>query len=91
MLMCGGWLFLTFSPCEGFLPVYLTGIKYGWLGFLVLSGILAGATLGGMILFTWFTLLGVEKIKWKIFEKYEAAILGILLCLLGILVIFFEH
>ncbi|MBI4800942.1 MAG: hypothetical protein HY796_00275 [Elusimicrobia bacterium] len=82
---------LTFSPCEGFLPVYLTGIGYGWFGFFVLSGILAGATLGGMILFTWLTLLGIEKIKWKFFEKYEAGILGGLLCLLGILVIFFEH
>src|SRR5262249_37044168 len=49
---------LTFSPCEAFLPVFLTGAKYGWLGFAFLSAILAIATVAGMIVFTWLTLLG---------------------------------
>lgn len=82
---------LTFSPCEGFLPVYLTGIKFGWLGFFVLSAILAGATLAGMILFTWLTLTGLEKLKLKWFEKYETGVLGALLCALGVLIMLFEH
>jgi hypothetical protein len=85
------FVLLTFSPCEGFLPVYLTGIKYGWFGFFVLSAILAGATLAGMMLFTWLTLTGLEKLNLKFFERYETGILGGLLCLLGILVIVFEH
>lgn len=82
---------LTVSPCEGFLPVYLTGIKYGWFGFIVLSAILAGATLAGMVLFTWVGLIGLERLKLNFFERYEAGILGGLLCLLGILVILFER
>ncbi|MGI8965449.1 MAG: hypothetical protein ACR2H1_05090, partial [Limisphaerales bacterium] len=82
---------LTFSPCEGFLPVYLSGIKYGWAGFFLLSAILAGATLAGMVIFTWLTLIGLEKLKMKFVEKYEMGILGGLLCLLGILVMIFEH
>jgi hypothetical protein len=44
---------LTLSPCEGFLPVYLSGVQFGWRGFVVLSIILAIATLAGMTLFTW--------------------------------------
>lgn len=82
---------LTFSPCEGFLPVYLSGIRFGWLGFALLSVILAGATLAGMVLFTWVTLIGIEKLKLKWVEKYESGILGWLLVVLGVLVIVFEH
>ncbi len=82
---------LTFSPCEGFLPVYLSGIQYGWSGFAILSLILATATMAGMIFFTWLTLAGLERIKLEVIEKYEAAILGSLLILLGIIVIIFEH
>lgn len=82
---------LTFSPCEGFLPVYLTGIRYGWKGFALLSVILAGATLAGMVIFTWLTLVGMEKLKLKFLEEYESGILGGALVLLGILIIVFEH
>ena len=82
---------LTFSPCEGFLPVYLSGIQYGWMGFALLSVILASATLAGMVLFTWITLLGLKKLKLDFIEKYESGVLGGVLVFLGILVILFEH
>lgn len=81
---------LTFSPCEGFLPVYLTGIKYGWPGFALLSLILALATLAGMVVFTWLTLVGLARVNLKFVEQYESGILGGLLCLLGLLVILFD-
>jgi ABC-type nickel/cobalt efflux system permease component RcnA len=82
---------LTFSPCEGFLPVYLSGIQYGWPGFILLSTILALATMAGMIFFTWLTLAGLERIRLEVLEKYEAGILGALLIVLGFIVIIFEH
>ena len=81
---------LTFSPCEGFLPVYLSGISYGWLGFALLSVVLAGATLAGMVLFTWLTLLGLQRVRLGALERYEGAILGGLLCVLGIAIMVFE-
>lgn len=81
---------LTFSPCEGFLPVYLSGISYGWAGFLLLSGVLATATLAGMVTFTWLSVAGLERLKLAALEKYENAILGGLLVLLGITVMIFE-
>ena len=82
---------LTFSPCEGFLPVYLSGVRYGWSGFFLLTLILSVATVAGMVVFTWLTLAGMEKLKLQILEKYERGILGALLCLLGLLVILLEH
>jgi ABC-type nickel/cobalt efflux system permease component RcnA len=81
---------LTFSPCEGFLPVYLSGIHYGWSGFLFLSAVLAAATLAGMVAFTWLSLAGLERLKLAVLERYESAILGGLLIFLGIAVMVFE-
>jgi len=82
---------LTFSPCEAFLPVFLTGAKYGWVGFALLSSILAIATVSGMITFTWLTLLGLQRLRFKMLEKYEPLIVAGVFCLLGVLVIVLEH
>lgn len=82
---------LTFSPCEGFLPVYVSGVRYGWTGFFLLTLILSVATVAGMVAFTWLTLAGMEKLKLAFLERYERGILGGLLCVLGLLVIILEH
>ena len=82
---------LTFSPCEGFLPVYVSGVKFGWGGFFLLTAILSVATVGGMIVFTWLTLAGMEKLKLGFLEKYESGVLGGMLCVLGLLIMIFEH
>jgi len=81
---------LTFSPCEGFLPIYVSGVRYGWSGFFLLTIILSIATVAGMVIFTWLTLSGMEKLKLEFLEKYERGIMGGLLCLLGALVIVLE-
>ena len=82
--------FLTFSPCEGFVPFYVSGIRYGWGGFAVLTAVLSVATVAGMVLFTSLTLAGLSKIKLGMLEKYESVLMGILLCAVGILIIVFE-
>jgi ABC-type nickel/cobalt efflux system permease component RcnA len=87
----GLFVMLTLSPCEGFLPVYLSGVQFGWQGFFVLSAILAVATLLGMLLFTWLALLGLEKVELKSFEKYEAGLLGGLFVLLGVIIVLLER
>ncbi|HKB57221.1 MAG TPA: hypothetical protein VKC51_06495 [Lacunisphaera sp.] len=86
----GLFLMLTLSPCEGFLPVYLSGVQFGWRGFFVLSAILALGALAGMMLFTWLTLVGMERLPLQKFEHYEAAMLGAMFCLLGVLLIVLE-
>ena len=91
VVMAGLFALLTFSPCEAFLPVFLMGAKYGWIGFALLSAILAIATVAGMVVFTWLTLAGMEKLNFRTLEKFESGILGGVLCLLGVLIILFEH
>ncbi len=87
----GLFVMLTLSPCEGFLPVYLSAVQFGWRGFVVLSVILAVATLAGMLLFTWLALLGFDRFRLKTFERYEAGLLGALFAVLGGLILVLEH
>jgi ABC-type nickel/cobalt efflux system permease component RcnA len=89
-IITGLLLLLTLSPCEGFLPVYLSGIQYGWGGFAFLSLTLAAATMSGMIFFTWLTLAGMKHLRLEVLEKYETGILGSLLVVLGLIVLVFE-
>ena len=84
-------LLLTFSPCEAFLPVFLTGAKYGWIGFALLSTVLAVATVTGMITFTSLTLFGLQRLQFKMLEKYEPLIVSAVFCVLGLLVIILER
>jgi len=87
----GLFAMLTFSPCEGFLPVYLSAVQFGWGGVTMLSLILAAGTWAAMLLFTWLTLLGVEKARFRWLEKCEAPVLGSLLVGCGLLVILVER
>lgn len=87
----GLFVMLTLSPCEGFLPVYLSGVQFGWTGFFVLSAILAAGTLLAMTLLTWLTLVGLDRFEVKSFERYEAGLLGALFCALAVLVVFLER
>ena len=82
---------LTFSPCEAFLPIYASGVRYGWAGFALLTAILSIGTVAGMVLFTWLTLRGAQNIKLGLLEKYESGLIGGLLFAVGLLIILFEH
>jgi nickel/cobalt transporter (NicO) family protein len=87
----GLFLMLTFSPCEAFLPFYVSGVQFGWTGFFVLSAILALATLAGMLVFTWLTLVGLARFEVQKFERYEAALLGTIFTVLAGLMLLVEH
>ncbi len=87
----GLFVMLTLSPCEAFLPVYLSGVQFGWRGFVVLSVILAVATLAGMTIFTWLALIGFDRFRLKTFERYEAGLLGIVFAILGVVLIALER
>ncbi len=81
---------LTFSPCEGFLPIYVSAVRLGWMGFALSSLVLAVATTAGMLTFTALTLSGLHRINLKAVEKYESGILGAVLCLLAFVIVFAE-
>lgn len=89
--VAGLFTMLTFSPCEGFLPVYLSAVQFGWGGVTLLSLILAAGTWAAMLLFTWLTLLGVERVRFKWLEKCEAPVLGGMLIACGVLFVVMER
>jgi hypothetical protein len=84
------FMMLTLSPCEGFLPVYLSGVQFGWRGFVLLSAILAIGALAGMLLFTYLTLKGLRRINLKKFERWESGLMGALFIALGIMFVVIE-
>ena len=81
---------LTFSPCEGFLPIYVSGIRFGWSGFALLTLILSIGTVAGMLVFTALTLAGFRNIRTAWLERWESGVIGLLLMLIGVLVLLFE-
>lgn len=78
---------LTFSPCEGFLPIYGAGIVLGWTGFVLLSVVLAVATVSAMVLFTGLTLAGLARLDLSRIARFEAGLQGTMFVGLGLLVI----
>lgn len=84
-------LMLTLSPCESFLPVFLTGEPWGWEGFLILSIVLFVATVSAMTSLTLLARAGVERINIALLEKYENGLLGLLLVILGTAFLVWGH
>jgi nickel/cobalt transporter (NicO) family protein len=86
---------LTFSPCESFLPVYISAWHLGWAGFGVLSLVLGLGTLFAMTVFMTIVYFGYAKLKLHWLENYEKLIFGIMLLLLSLAVyateIIFPH
>lgn len=85
----GLFLTLTLSPCELFLPVYLTAVPFGWGGIVGLSVVLSVATLGGMLSFTWLTLRGAARLR--LLERPNPRVIGGLLCALGLATVALSH
>lgn len=81
---------LTFSPCEGFLPIYLTAWPYGWRAFAILSAVLAVGTLSGMLAFTGLAYAGFRRVEMPWMERCEHLVLGGVLILLGGAVLVFR-
>ncbi len=82
---------LTFSPCESFLPVYLSAVHVGWPGFVLLSIVLAIGTLSAMLLLTWLSMKSLTKFKMNWLEDNEKLVSGISLILLSGLVFLIEY
>ena len=76
---------LALSPCEAFLPVYLSGVSYGWRGFALLSVVLLVGCVAGMLAFTALGLLGLQRLKLEALEHHEDRIVGTLLTIVAVL------
>lgn len=83
--------FLTISPCEAFLPIYASGIRYGWQGFTVLTLILSLGAVIGMTVFTSLSLAGLNRVRLGWLERYESGCIAVLLALVAVVVLFLER
>lgn len=77
---------LTFSPCEAFLPLYVVNVELGWPGFALLSAVLAIGTFAAMLGLTGLCLAGADRLRLERLGRYEAALIGAALCVLGLFV-----
>lgn len=82
---------LAFYPSEAFLPLYLSGAPHGWTAFLVLSLILAAATLSGMMIFTSLALFGARRLRLERWERHERLVLSVILFALAVMILFWRH
>ena len=81
---------LTFSPCESFVPVYVSAWSLGWFGFFALTVVLAIGTLVAMILFTSLAYFGFRQINLNWLERREKLIIGIVLMIFSVVIYIME-
>lgn len=81
---------LTFSPCESFIPVYVSAWPLGWFGFFGLTLVLAVGTLAAMILFTSMAFYGFRQINLIWLERKEKLIIGIVLMIFSVVIYMME-
>jgi putative Mn2+ efflux pump MntP len=79
---------LLISPCSASIPLLvLASSGAGWATLLLIGGVLLVTTLGVMMLLVGLTSLGIERLQFAFFDRYEKLIVGGVLCILGALVI----
>jgi putative Mn2+ efflux pump MntP len=77
---------LVVSPCTVAIPLLVAA--QGSLGQIAsVAAILLATTVGGMMLLVGLTSLGIEKLQFQAFDRYEKLIVGLVLCALGALVL----
>ncbi|MBI3723441.1 hypothetical protein HY251_05745 [bacterium] len=81
------FLALTFSPCEAVVGAFLAGVRFGF-GYVLLLAIGSSvATVLAMLVLTWLTLAGVERLRFAWLDRNEMSLTGILLVAIGVVVI----
>jgi len=59
----------------------------GWTTILLIAAVLLVTTVGVMLLMVGLTSLGIERLQFSIFDRYEKLILGLVLCVLGSIIL----
>lgn len=77
---------MALSPGEVLLPLYLSGAQLGMHGLILLTLAFAAGTILGMLILTGAALAGASLLRLERLARFERAILGAALILLGLLV-----
>ena len=82
---------MAVSPGEVLLPIYLSQAKEGLLVLGALTLAFAAGTVAGMSVFTLLARAGWSVLRLERWARYEGAVLGIALIVIGLLVVFHQH
>lgn len=81
---------LALSPCSASIMLLVVATAgSGWAMLLSIAAVLLVTTVGVMLLLVGLTSLGVERLQFAVFERYEKLILGLVLCIVGSLIVIF--
>ncbi len=88
-----GLLFsLVVSPCSAAIPFLIASASSaGYPGIALIGGVLLVTTVGVMLVLVGLTSLGIEKLQFQFFDKYEKLIVGLVLCTLGAFILLLSH
>lgn len=79
---------LVLSPCSASIPLLiLASATAGWQALALIAAVLLVTTVGVMVMMVGLTSLGIERLQFTFFDKYEKVIVGLVLCALGALVL----
>jgi hypothetical protein len=79
---------LVLSPCSASIPLLiLATASAGWAALALIAAVLMVTTVGVMLLMVGLTSLGIERLQFTVFDRYEKLIVGFVLCALGALVL----
>ncbi|MBM4387084.1 MAG: hypothetical protein FJ088_05055 [Deltaproteobacteria bacterium] len=79
----GLFLILTFSPCEAMIPVFLAVDPWNVATFIYLAVVMAVSTTAVMLILTWLSMKGFERIRLHWLEHHERIVIGVVLILLS--------
>lgn len=79
---------LVLSPCSASIPLLIVAsASAGWTALALIAAVLLVTTVGVMLLMVGLTSLGIERLQFAFFDRYEKMIVGLVLCALGALVL----
>jgi len=79
---------LVLSPCSASIPLLIVAsAAAGWTAMAMIAAVLLVTTVGVMLLMVGLTSLGIERLQFTVFVRYEKLIVGLVLCALGALVL----
>lgn len=82
---------LALSPCSASIILTIVATAgAGWKTILSIAAVLLVTTVGVMLLLVGLTSLGIERLQFAVFERYEKLILGLVLCSVGSLLLIFH-
>lgn len=76
-------LAVTLSPCSLAIPILVGAAATNAAQIVLISLVLLATTVGNMVLLVGLTGLGIEKLPFALFDRYEKLILGVILAAVG--------